>query len=278
MIRIRSLPGSKPAELTRALKREISQVGGRAPDSSQRLYLAGPGATPELAGHLQSAAEQVEILSIEIAGETVEASFVPAVAAALRAGQGSKASSFNFRQGPYARKGEWASLLRSLAIAGGLAVLTLVALAGAMVVEYHQLSDRAAALQQEMVARYRQTFPDTQVIVDVPLQMQSALREMRSQSDFLGGEGTPGVLDVLAAVSTMTDALSFEIEELTYTADQVRMSGTTASFEAVNQLAERLGDSSLFRSVQVGDAKMAIEGGQVEFRLTLALATGETGT
>jgi general secretion pathway protein L len=54
--------------------------------------------------------------------------------------------------------------------------------------------------------------------------------------------------------------------------EELKLTGWTSSFEAVNQMAKVLGESPLFASIQVTDAKMSLDGSRIDFRLLLSLA------
>ncbi|PLX80431.1 MAG: hypothetical protein C0614_07265 [Desulfuromonas sp.] len=274
----RLLPGGEerlsPGGL-KALHREIRALTARDPKRANTIYLMGDDAIAELAEQLLQAGLPVEQLTMRLAGEEVPAAFIPAATLALRAAAKENRNAFNFRQGAFALKGEWQKLKTSLWISASLAVLICVVLASAAVINYRGTTKQVDALQAEMVALYRQTFPDSTTIVDVPLQMQSALRDLRERSSLIGGS-QPNVLKVLKALSSLPNNLELDLQELDYGPGSVRLAGRTASFDALNQITEHLGRSTLFTDMQVTDAKLTADGNRVNFRLLLTL-TGEGG-
>ena len=76
------------------------------------------------------------------------------------------------------------------------------------------------------------------------------------------------VIDELS--KALPEDLNFEIRELQYSNDNLRLGGFTDSFDAVNQAADRLEQSSFFANVTITDAKMSLDGSRVDFQLSLA--------
>jgi general secretion pathway protein L len=64
---------------------------------------------------------------------------------------------------------------------------------------------------------------------------------------------------------------------MNYTGDQVRLEGTTSSFDAINRIASTLEGTPGVAATQISDAKMSMDGSQVDFRLTLTLSGAKEG-
>jgi Tfp pilus assembly protein PilN len=62
------------------------------------------------------------------------------------------------------------------------------------------------------------------------------------------------------------------VEAFSCGSEEVRLSGSTDSFEAVNRIRAQLASSALFSSVEVAESRKSLEGSRVEFRLRLPLA------
>ncbi len=278
LVDYRLLPGG--AELTtpaglKTLQREIRALTAKAGDRRPTIFLMGETADEELAGQLSKSGQTVEQMSMRLAGEEIPATFVPAAALALRAAAKENDNAFNFRSGEFALKGEWQKLKTSLWISAAMVLTICVVLISTAVVNYQAKARQIDTLQTEMVELYRQTFPEATTIVDVPLQMQSALRDLRERSSLIGGL-QPGVLTVLKTLSSLPEGLELDLQEFDYGPGNVRLAGRTLSFDALNRITEHLGRSTLFTGMQVTDAKMSLDGTRVDFRLLLTLA-GEGG-
>jgi general secretion pathway protein L len=259
-----------------ALLREIKVLTHMAETQELAISLMGAGATTGLAEALQTSGLQVDMLSLNLGGQYIETAFLPAVALALQAKSARSSRSFNFRQGPYALKGEWANLKGKLALLIALLGVTILVLCGSMTFKYLDKAGRAEQLQNEMVKVYRSLFPNATTIVDVPMQLQSAIRDLQEKNSLVASEAAPP-LDVLKAVSRLSEVVTIEIREFAMGPEDLKMSGWTISFEAVNQIAKGLEDTEMFGMVQVTDAKMSLDGSRIDFRLLLSYA-GQEGT
>ncbi|MDT8440032.1 MAG: type II secretion system protein GspL [Desulfuromonadales bacterium] len=257
------------------LQRELNLLVHAANREDLPVRLIGAAADNRLASALQTAGFRVEALAMELGGQTIEAGFLPAVALALQAGTNSRERSFNFRQGAFALKGEWANLKGKLALLATLFALTVLTLCGSMTFNYLDRAHRAEQLQAEMTDLYRSLFPQAATIVDVPLQLKSALRDLREQSALFAG-APPATLHVLSELSGLPEQVTVEIQELVMGADDSKLAGRTDSFEAVNTMAQRLEASPLFAEARVTEAKMSLDGSRIDFRLTL-LHAGQGG-
>ncbi len=255
------------------LDRELSQFAAKCSTQETTIFCVGDAITPELTAYLLEIGYQVKELTMTIAGEAIPMKYMQAVSLALRAGKTKGLSSFNLRHGSFALKGEWQKLKRSLWCTAVLGVATLGILVTAAGIKYNNQVKQVDKLQQQVVQIYRDTFPDASTIVDVPLQMQAAINELRDKSTMVGNLG-PDVLIVLKALSEQIATIAMQVDEFNYSPPEVRVSGSTSSFEAVNQLSEQLTASPLFSRVQVADAQMALRGNKINFRLILTLAQG----
>lgn len=254
-----------------SLLREIKVMLHAAGNEDLTVSLMGSDITPELEKSLRAADCRIDRLSLNLGGEVIEAPFLPAVALALRARADRPDRSFNFRQGAYALKGEWANLKKKLALLAGLFGLALVILAGSMTVKYIDKAQRAKQMQAEMVGIYQSLFPNATTIVDVPLQLQAAITDLQNRNSLVSG-GRISALAMLKEISRLPELVTVEIQEFSMNPDDLKLSGRTSSFEAVNQMAKVLEGSPLFTDVQVSDAKMSLDGNRIDFRLSLSYA------
>ena len=193
------------------------------------------------------------------------------MALALRARLSRHSQAFNFRQGHYALKGEWANLKRKLALLTTLLAMSVLVMIGSMTLKYVDEARRADQLQLEMVKIYKSLFPEATTIIDVPLQLKSAIHDLQQAGSFIT-DSRASALAVLKEISRMPEAASVEIQEFSLGAEELKLTGWAASFESVNQVARLLGESAMFAKAQVTDAKMSLDGRRIDFRLLLSLA------
>jgi general secretion pathway protein L len=259
-----------PADHARAVCREAGGLRHAAALCESPLLLAGGAVSDALVEALSKAGETVELLSIRLGADQIEAAFVPAVALALRAANTAKDGGFNLRQGRFVLKGEWGGLRKAMILAGCLTALTLLALIVSMVFEYTAQSQQVSALRQQMASIYRETFPGATAPVDIPLQMQSALRALRQEAGLVDGR-QPSAVILLRTLSDLPQGVSCDLDELSLEPNEVRITGHTETFDAVNSLAGRYRQSPLFSKVAVTESKMDVTGGRIGFRITLTL-------
>jgi general secretion pathway protein L len=267
--RLLPTPGEMGAEeRARFISREGLSLGRKAKTESAKLCLIGSRAEPALLQHLEDLGVEAFVPDERIDGTPVAAEFLPAVALARRAAAGENAASFNFRQGSLALKNRWSGLKKKLAAAAVLLVASLFCLGVSAYLGYATKARRVQALQKELVQIYRSALPGSGAIIDVPLQMQSALRDLKKKGGLIGA-GTPSPLSVLQQLSSLPDDLTVDVERLTYDPEQVRIEGQTTSFDAVNRIARTLEGKEGFGKVAISDAKMSVDGQRVTFRIDI---------
>ncbi len=268
--------GQASAAQLQQLRREIRVLKHIAGAEDLPISLMGAGVTQELAEALKAFEQRVTMLSLELGGQLIDGEFMPAVALALRAGVTKQDRSFNFRQGNYALKGEWANLKRKLVLLAALLGMVMLIMLGSMTFKYADKVGRDEQLQAEIVNVYRTLFPQATTIVDVPMQLKSAIRDLQAKGSLVAGDQTT-TLAILKEISSLAGQATVEFQEFALSPEELKLAGRAASFEMVNQMARTLGESSLFAKVQVSDAKMSLDGSRIDFRLLLSLANQGTG-
>lgn len=266
------VPGPMSSHFAQQMFREIRAVIHASGEDSLPLVLMGSGITSELSEVLQGSGYRVEMLRLELGSQSIDGPFLPAVALALRARTTKNDRSFNFRRGQYALKGEWANLKRKLVLLAAMFAMAVLVMAGSMILKYVDKSSRVDQLQQEMTGIYRTLFPDATTIVDVPLQLKSAIRGLQEKGNLVSGKRA-SALAVLKEVSLLPELVTVEIQEFAMGDDELKLSGRAASFEAVNKMVKALGDAPVFANAQVTDAKMSLDGSRIDFRLLLAISS-----
>ncbi len=259
------------ADQARVLHREAMALGQAQEQGGKVLQLMGPLATGELVAALSRLRDSVELLAIEIDGQIIEAPMLPAVALALRAAETGKAQAFNLRQGAFTLKGEWGGLRKTLVVAACLAALTLTVTIATMGLNYYDKQQQVDMLGQQMVTLYKQTFPQATTVVDVPLQMKSAIRQLQEDVGVIGLD-RPSALQQLQTLSGLPETFGVDVDEFTMERSEVRISGRTATFEAVSGMAEKLRQSPHFEKVEVVESKMDMAGKQVSYRMRMTLS------
>lgn len=251
-----------------SISREIKALMATSNDVELPVFIVGDVDSEMLAKKLADMDYEAKELTLQLAGEVIPSAHVHATSLAYRAAETKRWKSFNFRSGEYALKGEWQKLKRALWVAAGLVIASTLIVAAASFVQYRTRSNQVNALQGKMTRLFQQTFPAATAIVDIPLQMKSSIRELRDHMAIIG-DSQPQVLPLLKALSEATKVIPIEVQELNMGQGEAKISGHATSFDAINKMAELLGQSPIVENVQVADTQMALKGNQINFRLIL---------
>jgi general secretion pathway protein L len=113
------------------------------------------------------------------------------------------------------------------------------------------------------------TFPATRNVVDPLQQMIVKLRESRGEASVLtGGHAGPRKVDLLNELSrAMPPQLDIHLSQLVAGEEQLQLSGTTDTFEAVNQAKSSLEKQALFQKLTIVSANMDPTTERVRFKL-----------
>ena len=250
------------------LQREISMICRSARVSNQPLCLMGDGISTELNNALTERDYELIELPISANNKAIDAALLPVCAKALAANQ----ATLNFRTGPFALKSEWAAIKKHLYTGAALLVTAIIISAATAIRTYQHKTDVAESYRQQMTQIFRQTLPTTRAIVNIPMQLKSALQQLQTTSALMGIDKSTSALSVLREFSTHTptdlkvDIKNFNLEEVTLIVD-----GETNSFDSINRLASELQQSAIFTKVDIADAKTSIDGQSVNFRLQIAI-------
>jgi type II secretion system protein L len=256
--------------------RQARMLLGAGDPGSVRVWLVAPKHAEPLQQILQQSGFQLAVPAVP--GQVVSASYpgLKAAMLALCAARQEKHQGFNLRQGRYALRGEWQKLRRSLVTVAVLSGLLIASWGTTAWFKHAKLSRQADQLTRQMEQIFRQSISSTDPIVDVPLQIQAKLVEMRRKTALLGLSSQGSALRMLKELSQRLPAEQpLEIRELNYSADNLRISGFTRSFDAVNQAAGSLQASPAFAEAKISDAKMSLDGSRVDFQLQLSYSKGE---
>lgn len=253
-----------------SISREMQALIAISRDVELPILIVGDVDSGTLASTLDEIGYEAKELELRLAGEVIPPTFFHATALAHRAADTKPRKSFNFRSGNYALRGEWQKLKRALWMTAGLAVVSVLMIAAAAIVQYQTKANQVEALQDELSQIFQQTFPATTVIVDVPLQMKSSITELRKKMVNIGGSQAQ-ILSILKVLSEATMTTPVEVQELSVGAGEVKVNGSALSFDEINQMTELLTQSPLVENVQIAEAQMAISGDKVNFRLFLEM-------
>ena len=271
----RLLPGTSELggdEIFDFIASQVSQLENAFGQEGLPLWVIGAGVTETLLRQLADTDRVFLAPGEEVFGPDLSSEMAPAALMALAELRGSKKSELlNFRRGAFAARGQLEVFRTRLVVATLLMLVVLAGGALSMHLAYLQKSKEEKLLKEQMKNSFQQVMPAGTAIVDVPLQMESHLKDLQTQVQLfgLGGQGATAILHSLS--SNIASTLRIDLQEFNFSATEVFLSGTADSFDIVNQITENLGTQPLFAKAEITDAKLSADNSQVDFQLKLTL-------
>ncbi len=275
----RLLPGTSELgdeEVFDFISHQVGQLENAIGVENLPLWVIGAGVTEQLLVMLYQTDRTMISPAEEIFGDELSCEMAPAALLALVEMRSSKKEEqLNFRQDEFAARGQLEIFRAKLIVAALLFVLVLIGSALTLHLGYLQKTRKEKALNQQMTDIFQQVVPAGTTVVDVPMQLEAQLADLQQQVQLfgLGGQGAATVLQVLS--SAIARDIRVDLDEFNYSNKEVRISGNADSFDAVNQIAEKLGFEPLFRRVEIADAKLAADSNLVNFELQISLVGGD---
>ncbi len=180
---------------------------------------------------------------------------------------------FNFRRGPFAVQKRWAEHRGNLIRTGILALLMVAALWANVMMDVNATERRLADIDREIREMFRSTFPEITRIVDPLHQMQVAMTEAK-QNALLPGEGRTDVrsIDILYEMSRLVpENIDVVVTRMVIGEESVLISGDTDTFNAVDEIQNRLDGSDLFGKVTISSTNRERSGNRIQFKMRLEL-------
>ncbi len=275
----RLLPGTiemDEEEIFDFIANQVSQLENAIGYEDLPLWVIGAGVTEDLLVRLYKTDRTILTPAEDILGSDVGCDMAPAALLALsEMRESKKTGQLNFRQGEFAARGQLEVFRSKLVAVALLSFLIIVGGAFTMHLGYLQKTREEHQLKNQMKQVFFQVMPANTTIVDVPLQLERKLKDLRKQVQLfgLGGHGAATVLQGLS--SSIDRDLQVEFKELNYNKDEVRLSGSADSFEIVDHIAEKLKANDLFKHVEIVGAQLAPDTNRVNFELQLKFNEGE---
>ncbi len=274
----RLLPGTSElneTEIFDFIATQVSQLENAIGHEGLPLWITGAGVTEELLVILYKTDRTLLTPAEDVFGDEVSSEMAPAALLALaEMREEKKSAQLNFRQGEFAARGQLETFRSKLVAVILLMLFVIVGGALTMHLGYLQKTREEHALKQQIIGIFQQVMPAGTTIVDVPLQFEGQLKDLRKQIQLfgLGGHGAATVLQSLS--SSINQDLRVDFQEFNYNNDGAHLSGNADSFESVNQIAEKLKANPLFNQVEIKGAKLAADNSQVDFELQLKFHGG----
>ena len=181
----------------------------------------------------------------------------------------------NFLESDNANLGRVFNVKKEFAIYAVLiAAIAVISLAG-LFVRLGHLENRYAQVKNEMKDIFQRTLPEEKNIVNPMAQIEQKVQSLRKDyallSSLSGTDTAP--LEVLHAIATsIPEELHIGLKDILVTAESVRLTGTSQSFESVYDWQRLLRDTLLFSIVDVSDVRREPKDEMVHFVVSASLA------
>ncbi len=179
----------------------------------------------------------------------------------------------NFHRGQFLGRKILSRYREQLTRTGLLAAAVLLLMFGSVLVQSHLYQRRLASLDLEMAEIFKRTFPDVKKVTDPYQQMQINLQGLRKSTPSTGDAVTEvRSIDVLKNISeSIPDDIAVVFERMVIGSDSVLISGTTAAFNAVDDIKGRLERIAGFKKVTISSANTDRSGKEVNFQIKVDL-------
>jgi Tfp pilus assembly protein PilN len=142
-----------------------------------------------------------------------------------------------------------------------------------VIIQSHMQQRRLTELDQRIAAVFSQAFPEVKKPADPYQQMQIGLLDLKKNAA-LPGEAlsTARSIDILKNISdSIPEETTVVFERMVLGPDSILISGTTAAFNAVDEIKGHLERIAGFKKVTISSANTDRSGKEVNFQLKVDL-------
>jgi general secretion pathway protein L len=247
----------------------------------ETIFFSGSGALyPEtgalLTRFLDIPAEQIDLstdkrVSIDEHAVRMWNPLVMDNALALTLRDAKQGGGFNFRKDEFEIRTHYQGLKKGVRQVAVFLILIFCFLMVDMGTDYYLLKKRNTVLEESIRKTFRKTFPDVKKIVDPVQQAKVKISELK-QSGMSNPEGYSKytVLDLLRDISErIPKSVDVHVTRMVVDSESVRITGTTDTFNTVDNLKSGLEPSPYFGAVAISSANLDRTGKRVQFELRM---------
>jgi len=179
----------------------------------------------------------------------------------------------NFHKGGFAAKKFIVKYKKYLIKTGILAAAVLTLLFFNVIAESYTLNRRIERFNQQITAIFKETFPEIKRIEDPFRQMQIKVREVKKNPAFQNATTSQIIsIDILNNISkSISESVTVDIDRMVISPGSVLISGTTDTFEAVDDIKSKLEQIDAFKKVTISSTNKDRSGKEVRFQMKVAL-------
>ncbi|MGB9440311.1 MAG: pilus assembly protein PilM [Desulfobacterales bacterium] len=179
----------------------------------------------------------------------------------------------NFHKGRFAAKKIFVKYKKYIVKTGILAAMVLALLLFNVIGESYTLNRRLDRFNRQITGIFKETFPEVKRIVDPFQQMQIKVQEVKKSAVFQTAK-TSRILsiDILNNISkSISESITVDITRMVISPDNVIISGTTGTFEAVDDIKNKLEQIDAFKKVTINSTNKDRSGKEIRFQMKVAL-------
>ncbi len=152
----------------------------------------------------------------------------------------------------------------------GIIAGVILVLAGTeLFFDAYRLKQRVTELDRQISAVFRSTFPDVKRIVDPLHQMRLEMEDARKKARLADDSGNSiRTIDLLNEISRLIpETVDVELTRMVVGPENLLIDGNTDTFNAVDEIKNRLETAKLFRGVTISSANINRSANRVQFKL-----------
>ncbi|MGD9180490.1 MAG: type II secretion system protein GspL [Desulfobacterales bacterium] len=179
----------------------------------------------------------------------------------------------NFHKGQFAAQKFLSKHKTPLIKTGILAAAVLVLMFFNVLMGTYTINKQVRGIEQQMNQIFKATFPEVKTIRYPYQEMQARMRETQKNAAFQAETG-PHIrsIDILNSISeNIPNNIKVDFTRLVIQPENVLISGTTDTFNSVDDIKSRLEQIQYFEKVTISSANIDRSGNEVRFMLKVAL-------
>ena len=179
----------------------------------------------------------------------------------------------NFHKGRFAAKKFFVKYKKFLMKTGILAATVLALLFFNVIAKSYTLNRQIDRYDRQLTGIFQKTFPEVKRIEDPFRQMQIKVKEAQNNSVFQAATTSQILsIDILNHISrSISDSITVDISRMVISPDNVIITGTTDTFEAVDEIKNKLEQIDSFKKVTISSSSKDRTGKEVRFQMKVVL-------
>ena len=128
-------------------------------------------------------------------------------------------------------------------------------------------------VNRQITGIFKETFPEVKRVGDPFRQMQSKVKEFQNNTEFQT-TSTSQILsiDILNNISkSISESITVDISRMVISPENVIITGTTDTFEAVDEIKNKLEQIDAFKKVTISSSNKGRSGNEVRFQMKVVL-------